>query len=344
MKAALQDLETELELADHTHTIADISNLDVADFTPKITGATAMGSWGTDEDDVYDNMTNAEFIVWDTVSGTYKKNSVFSMWQAFAVEVAESLPDLWDTELGSSSNPADLDGDGTVGISDVLNILSNYGAGEGWAKSFWICGMDPVEINMDNWNDSSTVRNPSVHCLEVLGYTPDTWKVFDLDMQDSGGTIGGANDTISRFTGTANTEWDSTDNKWVGFSSNDALAANYTLPGKELKLQFTFPPNGVAYGQAVGIDEASFKIVVTGYDDAGSQLTFDNGDDYEYEVITDFQTQAGSYFHPYPGQIIYIDLEPNDDMDSLRVGYYYKSLYGKVTHVTMKTTVNLIEL
>ncbi len=325
-------------LTDNTTVKANLQELSdgLDDKTPEITGLTETTSWGTDDDDITDNLGDAMIVYHDGTG--YKKASLFSLFEGLALSVALENPDLFGTQLGSAVNPLDFNGDGVVGASDLTMFLTAFGAlGNEFNDSAWQVGMQPVNSSVDTYNDL-TCQNPSMHLNMNNAYTADTWKTFDIDMQDSDVTDGGTTATLKRTTGSASTIYDTSSNEWVGFQSNNALESFHTFPDNPNLRVIISQAKTKLNWESNGFDFLHFRITVRGYDSNGTQLTFADGSSYEYqsnEYTT--VTQTGNYtINPFTTNVVF-DLQANSDLDSVRITAEAMAEYGKIANMTLGT-------
>ena len=326
----------------HTHNKVDILDFDEADYTPEIDGLSETTSWGSTEADRETNLLAAKMVYWDGTA--YKKAPVLSIWQALAINIATNNPDLYDTQLGSSANPADIDGDGTVGVSDILAILANYGNSGEFSPSKWFVGQGVLAAT-DPDDLTNTLPSLRLHVNDT--YTADTWTVFDVDTLDSGLTGGESTATLDRLTGSADTRWDTSSNEWIGFKSASTVPPEFQFENKtNLRISLTSGSNAIAKADVTGPDTISFKIVVSGYDSSSVALTFADGDPYQYEWISDVSTTGAatgvSVPSPFGNGTSQI-FEPHEDLNIIRVAYYAKSANGKLDAISFKSSATCNE-
>ena len=334
----------------HTHDKVDITDFDDDDYTPSTTVATtetSFSDWGSNQTDIDSNLGAAKIVYFDGTD--YKHTSLLSVFGALANMIASEAGSgnnsLYGTQLGSVLNPADLDGDGSVGISDVLMILQNYGAiGFGFQPTTWRAGRYNHTGSQAGGADAliDDENNPTAFPSVVLNYTPGDWVEFDLDVQDVG--LEDPESSFFRVTGTVSSIYDTVTSKWVGYQTAPSSDVQYHLENNP-NLQVSFGASshvGIAIFE--GPDIVSIKRVLSGHDSSGNQLTFADGSDYQYEsVMSRGVTQAAEYVW-IEGTSFVVHPEPHGDLNQLRATWYVSSENGNMAEVALydKTIIDIL--
>ena len=324
----------------HNHNKVDIQDFSDDDYTPEIDGLSETTDWGTDDDTITENFEDAMVVYHDGTG--YKKASIFSLFQGLAMSVATGNSDLFGTQLGSAVNPLDFNGDGVVGAADLTQFLTAFGTlGNEFNESTWKIGIQSAGPSMDTYS-SSSCQNPSMHLNINDLYTQGDWETFDIDMQNSNVTDGGATATLNRTTGSASTIYDTTSNEWVGFQQNTALESFHQFEDNQ-SLRAQIKSTTRLFWESNGLDLISFRVTVKGYDSGGTQLTFADGSDYEYVAETQLATNSGEYtYAPFASNQLF-ELEANSDLDSIRFYTEAASEYGKIASITVDSTYQILD-
>lgn len=313
--------------------------------------ASEITGWGSTPEDILTAMVSTKLPAYDGVSE--KKVSTWAIWEAIGSYIAEAVgtanPDLYDTQLGSSTNPADLDGDGNIGIGDVLMLLSTYGSSAyTFVPSIWRWGSySLLEASATPDHTDAVYLAPSIGLLADDGYNPGTYVTCDLDTMDVGTYTGSAllNESLERITGSASTIIDTSD-LWVGFQDpnlSELPVANFPM-NPNLTARISLPITTPAFiGRFIGPDTLTYRIVLEAYDNVGNLLEFTSGSDYIYYYEASLTRNGAGNAGYYPNNpFVDFDLEPNVDLYQLRLKLQFKSDNGNISAAITKGEIKLI--